>query len=97
MGGAINIDAGIENSIFNNTHFIDNSAKTGGAIGITYKNSYIKSLTFENTEFIHNTAFKILTFLVQKSIIIENTERQVDKMMKRNYLVKSATVLSVCK
>ena len=56
VGGAINIDAGIENSIFNNTHFIDNSAKTGGAIGITYKNNYIKSLTFENTEFIHNTA-----------------------------------------
>ena len=56
VGGAINIDAGIENSIFNNTHFIDNSAKTGGAIGITYKNNDIKSLTFENTEFIHNTA-----------------------------------------
>lgn len=56
VGGAINIDNGIENSIFNNTHFIDNSAKTGGAIGITYKYNYIKSLTFENIEFIHNTA-----------------------------------------
>ena len=57
-GGAINIDNGIENSIFNNTHFIDNAAKTGGAIGITYKNNYISSLTFENTEFIHNTALE---------------------------------------
>ena len=56
VGGAINIDNGIEKSIFNNTHFIDNAAKTGGAIGITYANNYIKSLTFENTEFIHNTA-----------------------------------------
>ena len=56
VGGAINIDDGIVNSIFNNTHFIDNAAKTGGAIGITYANNYISSLTFENTEFIHNTA-----------------------------------------
>lgn len=35
--------------------------------------------------------------MLQWSIMIENTERQVDKMMKRIYLVKSVIVLSVCK
>ena len=55
MGGAINIDAGITNSVFNSSFFFDNAAKTGGALGIT---GTISSLTFENTLFLNNTALE---------------------------------------
>ncbi|MEE1336317.1 peptidoglycan-binding protein, partial [Methanobrevibacter sp.] len=41
------------NSVFNNTCFMDNAAKSGGALGIT---GTISSLAFENTKFIHNAA-----------------------------------------
>ena len=39
----------------------------------------------------------LLTFHTVGAILIKTNERQVDKMMKRIYLMKSATVLSVCK
>ena len=39
----------------------------------------------------------LLTFHTVSAILIKIFERQVDKMMNKLYIMKSATVLSVCK
>ena len=81
--GAVNFDKGMENSIFNNTLFVDNSAKITSVItlsGVTSSN------TFENTEFLNNTAEYYLIYInnatsdnvIQDSIFLNNNASQIN-------------------
>ena len=80
--GAVNFDKGMQNSIFNNTQFVENSANITGVItlsGVTSSN------TFENIQFLNNTAQNYLIYvnnatsdnIIQDSIFLNNNASQI--------------------